>query len=139
MVVLATRAGNALSLFRPRLLVRNGSTHHALGPADAEAFPQESIGSTTWRNFIVWSLVGIGFYKFAPSPGENATITQWIKKISFPREFWAERNSKHAAQSQESAEHTLLVTDAKKERVHRYRYQQTTELASPFRGKVGEY
>ncbi|TFL01539.1 hypothetical protein BDV98DRAFT_567118 [Pterulicium gracile] len=137
-MAISRRAASAI-LRSGRVQTRKASTHAHPEVAEAEHYAQETIGSTTWRNFILYSLVGVGFYKFAPAQGEEVAVTRWIKSISFPTDFWVDHNSKHAALSKESAAHVLLVTDAKKERVHRYRFQQESELISPFRGKVGEY
>ena len=70
------------------------------------------------------SLLAVGFYKFAPAPGEDAGLTRWLASTATPREVWEYRNAKHLALVQRASADTLLTTDARRPPVHRYRYPQ---------------
>lgn len=77
-----------------------------------------------WRNTVLFSLLAAGFYKYAPEPSDDVYLTRWIAMYTAPRDLWLELNAKHTAQQQEVSDTAMLITDAKKPRVHRYRYPQ---------------
>jgi hypothetical protein len=78
-----------------------------------------------WRKSLVFSAIVVGFYKFAPAPDQDAYLTRWIARITPPREVWENLNVRHLRQAQQLSEETLLISDAKRPTVHRYRYPQS--------------
>lgn len=70
------------------------------------------------------SLVAVGFYKWAPSPGQDVYLTRWLAQYMTPRDFWASLNEKHLLLSQQASDDTILQADAKRPHIHRYRYPQ---------------
>lgn len=81
-------------------------------------------GGALWRNTFLLSLVTVAAYKYAPEPAEDVYLTRWIALYTSPRNLWLELNAKHTAMEQTNSEATMLFTDAKKPKVHRYRHPQ---------------
>ena len=81
--------------------------------------------SGVWRNFIIFGLAVVGFYKFAPSPTEDNYITRWIAHYKTPNKVWESINFNHLVMSAQGCDDVLLVTDAKRPPIHRYRYPQS--------------
>lgn len=73
---------------------------------------------------MLLSVLAVGFYKFAPAPGDDVYLTRWLAYYSTPREVWQALNVKHLALTQEASVGTLLVADAQPPRAHRFRYPQ---------------
>lgn len=105
---------------------------------DTTVYSKEVMGRTTYRNALLVALAAVGFYKFAPAPGEDVAVTRWIKQYSASREEILEQNANHTALSKASADSVMLSTDAKRERVHRYRYPQALDMVSPHLNRVGQ-
>ena len=80
--------------------------------------------SPIWRNFVLFSLFVVGFYKFAPSPNEENLVTKWLEHNATPREVWARLNLQHLRLTAESCRDRLIIAEAKKAPIHRYRYPQ---------------
>ena len=80
--------------------------------------------SPIWRNTLIASLVTVGAYKYAPEPGDDTYLTRWIALYQTPRETWLEINAVHTAKQQEASTYNILLSDARKEPAHRYRYPQ---------------
>ncbi|KAF8647097.1 hypothetical protein AX16_006931 [Volvariella volvacea WC 439] len=119
---------------------RNASTAshgHEEHHHDDAQYPKEGFGGAVWRNTILAALVGVAFYKFAPEPGKDVYLTRWIAMYTRPSTEWLEINAKHAAQQQDVSDATILFADAKKPRIHRYRFPQVLDQASPFLVPVG--
>ncbi|KAG5646313.1 hypothetical protein DXG03_003910 [Asterophora parasitica] len=120
---------------------RNGSTsshsHHEEHHDDGH-YPKEGFTGPIWRNTALAALVIAASYKYAPEPTEDVYLTRWIALYTTPREYWFEQAVKHTALSAADSDDTLLVTDAKKPPVYRYRYPQSFENYSPFLTPVGE-
>jgi hypothetical protein len=81
-------------------------------------------GGPFWRNTVLASLLAVAAYKYAPEPTDDTFLTRWIALYTTPRDQWLDMAAKHTAQSVDISEITLLVTNAKKPPVHRYRYPQ---------------
>lgn len=69
-------------------------------------------------------MVAVAAYNYAPEPGDKAYLTRWIALYQTSREAWLETNARHTAKQLEASEQTMLLNDAHKEPVHRYRYPQ---------------
>ncbi|KZT19904.1 hypothetical protein NEOLEDRAFT_1183005 [Neolentinus lepideus HHB14362 ss-1] len=106
--------------------------HHDIAPARPEGFT-----SPGWGYLIALSAAVVAFYKYAPAPGDEAYITRYIKHYTHNAEEWERINIKHLFLSKESQESALLVADARPPVVHRYRYPQMLERASPHLQRVG--
>ena len=77
-----------------------------------------------WRNTLIASLLLAAAYKYAPEPGDDVYLTRWIALYTTPRDLWTELATKHTAMSLDLSETKLLLNDARKPLVHRYRYPQ---------------
>jgi hypothetical protein len=77
-----------------------------------------------WRNTALFSVIVVGFYKFAPSPGEDVYITRYLAQFKTPRERWADINTKHAIYAAGASDGLLLQQSATRPYAHRYRYPQ---------------
>ncbi|KAG5652238.1 hypothetical protein H0H81_005732 [Sphagnurus paluster] len=119
---------------------RNGSTsshsHHD-EYQDDHHYPKEGFAGPFWRNTVLSGLAIVLAYKYAPEPTNDTYLTRWIALYTTPRDQWLDMAVKHTAMSAESSETTLLITDAKKPTVHRYRYPQAFDQISPFLTPVG--
>ena len=73
---------------------------------------------------MLFGLAVAGFYNFAPTPGEDAYLTRWIAHYKPQKELWENINFQHLLLSAKGSDETLLVTDAKRPPIHRYRYPQ---------------
>lgn len=85
---------------------------------------QPGFGSPIWGYAMLCSLLAVGAYKYAPEPTGDVYLTRWIAMYTSPRNLWLDLNAKHTALQQDISEGNLLLSDAKKPRVHRYRYPQ---------------
>ncbi|KAF8070263.1 hypothetical protein FPV67DRAFT_1668136 [Lyophyllum atratum] len=116
----------------------SSSTHaHHEEHYEEHQYPKEGFSGPFWRNTVLASLFAVAAYKYAPEPTEDVYLTRWIALYSPSREQWLDMAAKHTALSVESSETTLLVTNAKRPPVHRYRYPQLLDQSSPFLTPVG--
>ncbi|KAJ3506728.1 hypothetical protein NLJ89_g6705 [Agrocybe chaxingu] len=104
---------------------------------DSTVYPAESFGGRFWRNVVLVSIAGAVGLKYAPEPSENVYLTRWIAMYTAPRDYWLSLNAKHTAQQEEYARVGLLVNDAQRPPVHRFRYPQMLDQASAFLVPVG--
>ncbi|KAF9047277.1 hypothetical protein BJ165DRAFT_1081353 [Panaeolus papilionaceus] len=104
---------------------------------DSTVYPAEGFGNAFWRNVVLISLAGVAAVKFAPAANDEVYLTRWIAMYSSPRDYWLELNAKHTAQQAKVSEDHLLVSDAHRPAVHRFRYPQAMVQASPFLNPVG--
>jgi len=102
-----------------------------------EGYSREDFSNPIWRNTVIATLFAVAAYKYAPEPGDNAYLTRWIELYKTPRETWFEINARHTARQQEVSADNILLSDAKKEARHCYRYPQILEQSSPFLNGVG--
>lgn len=84
----------------------------------------EGFATPFWRNTVLFSILTVGFYKFAPAPGEDVYLTRYIAQFQTPREIWAAINEKHVNAATVAGEELLLQHSATRPRTHRYRYPQ---------------
>lgn len=80
--------------------------------------------SHVWGKSILAITGVLAFVKFAPSPDEDNYVTRAIAHYSTPPEYWTELNLKHLYLTTEKQAEALVIADAKKPPVHRYRYPQ---------------
>ena len=125
-----------LSTFVPK---RNASSsaHEHGHHEEPHDYPKEGFSGPFWRNTALASLLVAAAYKYAPEPSEDVYLTRWIALYTSPRDLWTDLAAKHTAMSLDQSETKLLVSDAQKPPVHRYRYPQSFEHASPFLTPVG--
>ncbi|KAI0686360.1 hypothetical protein BC835DRAFT_1256643, partial [Cytidiella melzeri] len=129
---------SALVLRRPASSAAHEDHHeHHDHYEDTTVYPQESFSNKTWRNWALGGLAVALFYKFAPTPGDDAYLTRWISLYSTDKSLWADRLQKHLLLSAEGQVQSLIVADAKRPPVHRYRYPQSMEQHSAFSIPVG--
>jgi hypothetical protein len=79
---------------------------------------------TFWRNSILTALVAVGFWNYAPAPGEDVYLTRWIAMYHTSTEEWLRLNLKHLVQSQQESQGIRLLTDARRPPMYRYRFPQ---------------
>ncbi|KAJ3477315.1 hypothetical protein NLI96_g10541 [Meripilus lineatus] len=119
-----------------RGLATHGAEEHAAESTNV-AFPKEDFSSPVWRNFILFGLAVVGFYKFAPSPDESNYVTRLLEHNAVPREVWSKLNLQHLLLSAEGQQNTLTIADAQRKPIHRYRYPQSFEQHFPHCQRVG--
>ncbi|KAI9442439.1 hypothetical protein H4582DRAFT_1928418 [Lactarius indigo] len=100
--------------------------HH---DADAASYPKEGFASAGWTYTIIAALGIVGFYKFAPSPGEDNYVTRYISHYFTPSGSWASTNDRHLELDNDQS--------GQRPHVHRYRYPHSLEVASAFAVPVG--
>jgi hypothetical protein len=81
-------------------------------------------GSAFWRNVLLISIAGVVGVKLAPSADKDVYLTRWIAMYKTPASYWETLNAKHTAQTEEQAHVHILLSDAQKPPVHRFRYPQ---------------
>ncbi|KAI6000477.1 hypothetical protein EDD15DRAFT_2232436 [Pisolithus albus] len=116
-------------------LTRRFSSHTPYSREDV--LPETGFFTPFWRNTILLSFAAIAFYKWAPRPGEEAILTQWLAHHSTAAEFWARVNEQQLLRSQRMTVNTVLQTSAQRPGMVRYRYPQMLEQGSPHLQPVG--
>jgi len=106
---------------------------------DSTVYPPEGFVNAFWRNVLLLSIAGVATYNYAPRAGENVYLTRWIKMYMTPREHWLDLNAKHTAQQMEVSHARMLMNDAQKPAIHRFRYPQALIQSSPFLHAVGSH
>ncbi|CCF49653.1 hypothetical protein NDA11_003826 [Ustilago hordei] len=139
-------------------IVRAGTSSSSASAADEE-YPSENFGAPIWRYTFLGAIAVFGLYRIstlhadphpsrASSSGRSAPgnesednlhsegqqkpwLTRYIEHWSTPTSVWKERNARHLELVKEKAEERLLFQDAERPPVHRLRYTQIFEQASP--------
>ncbi|OBZ68131.1 hypothetical protein A0H81_11904 [Grifola frondosa] len=111
--------------------------HHHEEYHDNNVYPKEDFLTPFWRNFIIFSAGVVAFYKYAPAPSNDAYLTRWISQYATPAEVLERLGYKHLLLSAEQSVDNLIMADAKRPPVHRYRYPQRFEQYSPHVQPVG--
>ncbi|EIW82992.1 hypothetical protein CONPUDRAFT_164010 [Coniophora puteana RWD-64-598 SS2] len=137
----------AATLLRPRAtqgaltaVNRRHSHHDSHGHAAEEsvAYPAEpGFNTPLWRGTILFGLLAVGFYKFAPERGDDVYLTRYLSYLSTPRDVWARLNERHLELSQEASKNIMLQANAKRPDMHRFRHPQTIVAGSPHCNPVG--
>ncbi|KAF9071082.1 hypothetical protein BDP27DRAFT_1446572 [Rhodocollybia butyracea] len=126
-------------VFSPLIRQRNASSshedHHV--EEDSTVYPKEGFTSPAWRRFFVVSILAGVAIKFAEEQSEEAFITRWIAMYTTSSEKWLDMNAGHTALSKGSAETVHLITSASRPPMHRMRFPQMLDNASPFNVPVG--
>ncbi|THH30949.1 hypothetical protein EUX98_g3262 [Antrodiella citrinella] len=88
------------------------------------SFPKEDFSSRVWGKTAIAALAFVAFYKFAPSPGEENYITRLLTQSQETAEYWRKVNLQHLFLSATERSDNLVIADAQRPPVHRYRYPQ---------------
>ncbi|KZT63767.1 hypothetical protein DAEQUDRAFT_815457 [Daedalea quercina L-15889] len=145
---LARAAG---AIFKPRqaapplFRTRSASSHaheehqddHHGEAHDSTPYSKEGFSGPFWKGLVIAGFGVVGFYKYAPGPGDDTLLTRAIASYSTPAQVWEKLSYKHLLQTVEVADDSLLVAEAKRAPVHRYRYPQRFEQSSPHLHPVG--
>ncbi|KAJ4468222.1 hypothetical protein J3R30DRAFT_3560256 [Lentinula aciculospora] len=130
-------------VFSPLLRQRNASTsqsdhhgHHHV-EEDTTVYPKEGFATPAWRRFFVVSMIVGAAYQFAPEPSEEAFVTRWLAMYTTTSEKWLDMNVRHTALSKDIADGVELFATATRPPVHRMRFPQMMDNASPFNVQVG--
>ncbi|KAJ3794739.1 hypothetical protein GGU11DRAFT_729746 [Lentinula aff. detonsa] len=130
-------------VFTPLIRQRYASTSHGDHHGqhhieeDATVYPKEGFATPAWRRFFVVSIIAGAVYQFAPKPSEEAFITRWLAMYTTTSEKWLDMNVRHTALSKNAAEGVNLLTTASRPPIHRMRFPQMMDNASPFNVPVG--
>ncbi|KAK1224225.1 hypothetical protein PQX77_012882 [Marasmius sp. AFHP31] len=147
--MLTKAAARAALLARPRALSpsvstisrRHGSssTHHDEHHEehDSTVYPPEGFSSPVWRNGVIVSVLAVLAWQYAPEPSEEAYLTRWMAMYKTPKEKWLAINASHTAQSKQIAEQVETFDLGVSAPVHRLRFPQLLDQASPFCNGVG--
>jgi len=140
-------AKSALCAARPRAIylscaqrrnVSSGSHgHDELHNPDAASYPKEGFASAGWTYTLIAALGIVGFYKFAPSPGEDNYVTRYLSHHFTPSGSWASTNNRHLELTTSLQEAVQISQSGQRPHVHRYRYPQSLGVASAFSVPVG--
>jgi len=132
------RSKTILSTQRRTASSSNDHGHHE-EHHDSTVYPVEGFGNAFWRNVLLLSLAGVATYKYAPRADDDLYLTRWIKMYTNSREHWLQLNAKHTAQQMEVSHTGMLLSDAQRPAVHRFRYPQALIQRSPFLNAVGSH
>ncbi|KAI0001381.1 hypothetical protein BJV74DRAFT_820261 [Russula compacta] len=108
--------------------------HHGV---ENTSYPKEGFTSAGWTYTIIAALGVIGFYKFAPSPGEDNYVTRYISHYFTPSGSWAATNDRHLEMTASLQEAVQISQTGQRPHIHRYRYPHSLGVASAFSVPVG--
>ncbi|KAI0256206.1 hypothetical protein BJV78DRAFT_1117949 [Lactifluus subvellereus] len=103
----------------------------------ASSYPKEGFTSAGWTYTVIAALGIVGFYKFAPSPGEDNYVTRYISYYFTPSSSWATTNDRHLELTTGLQEAVQISQTSQRPHIHRYRYPHSLEVASAFSVPVG--
>ncbi|KAI9507896.1 hypothetical protein F5148DRAFT_1200935 [Russula earlei] len=112
----------------------NHEEHH--GEENA-SYPKEGFTSVGWTYTIIAAFGIVGFYKFAPSPGEDNYLTRYIAHYFTPSESWAATNDRHLELTTVLQDAVQISQTGQRPHIHRYRYPHSLAVASAFSVPVG--
>ncbi|KAJ9475123.1 hypothetical protein PHBOTO_005183 [Pseudozyma hubeiensis] len=152
---LAVAAAAPVRSLHSTRIVRAGASSSS---AADEEYPSENFGAPIWRYAFLGAIATFGLYRIstlhadphpsrASSSGRSAPgnesednfhdddakpwLTRYIEHWTTSPSVWKERNARHLELVKEKAEERLLFQDAERPPVHRLRYTQIFEQASP--------
>ncbi|ETS61684.1 hypothetical protein PaG_04183 [Moesziomyces aphidis] len=155
---LASASASARSLHTTRTVRAGASSSSSSAAAADEEYPSEGFGAPIWRYTFLGAIAAFGLYRIStlhadPHPsrasssgrsapgneseddlhveGQKPWLTRYIEHWTTPSSVWKERNARHLELVKEKAEERLLFQDAERPPVHRLRYTQIFEQASP--------
>ncbi|GAK63140.1 uncharacterized protein PAN0_002d1343 [Moesziomyces antarcticus] len=151
-------SASARSLHTTRTVRAGASSSSSSAAAADEEYPSEGFGAPIWRYTFLGAIAAFGLYRIStlhadPHPsrasssgrsapgnesednlhveGQKPWLTRYIEHWTTPSSVWKERNARHLELVKEKAEERLLFQDAERPPVHRLRYTQIFEQASP--------
>ncbi|KLO18395.1 hypothetical protein SCHPADRAFT_845163 [Schizopora paradoxa] len=136
---------SSLSVVRQRRWASSGDHHHE-DTHDSTVYPKEGFTGPFWRNILIIAGVCTGVALFAPSdllPGasSDAEDAPWLTRViahnAPSKETWQKLNERHLQQTEQHAQNTHLVQNAKPSLVHRFRYTGGFDQVSAHRLPVG--
>ena len=86
--------------------------------------------SAGWTYTLIAALGIVGFYKFAPSPGEDNYVTRYISYYFTPSSSWAATNDRHLELTANLQEAVQISQTGQRPHIHRYRYPQCVCILS---------
>ena len=86
--------------------------------------------SAGWAYTLIAALGIVGFYKFAPSPGEDNYVTRYISHYFTPSSSWAATNDRHLELTVNLQEAVQISQTGQRPHIHRYRYPQCVSILS---------
>ena len=88
--------------------------------------------SPAWAYTLIAALGIVGFYKFAPSRGEDNYVTRYISHYFTPSSSWAAVNDRHLELTANLQEAIQISQTGQRPHIHRYRYPQCVSSFSVF-------
>jgi hypothetical protein len=102
--------------------------------------------SSGWTYTLIAALGIVGFYKFAPSPGEENYVTRYISHYFTPSSSWAAANDRHLELTANLQDAIQISQTGQRPHIHRYRYPQCvfcilsfSHLFSMLNGCIGRW
>jgi hypothetical protein len=86
--------------------------------------------SAGWTYTLIAALGIVGFYKFAPSPGEDNYVTRYISYYFTPSSSWTATNDRHLELTTNLQEAIQISQTGQRPHIHRYRYPQCVYILS---------
>ncbi|KAI9282593.1 hypothetical protein BY458DRAFT_125646 [Sporodiniella umbellata] len=100
----------------------------------AEHHPQESFGTSAWRNTTIAVVAGLVWYRvdqhLTHSGDEKHPFTRWIEYHMTTKEQNDNINAAHLAGAEAAAEYKLFAQEAQRPLIYRMRYPESFERAS---------
>ncbi|KDN51380.1 hypothetical protein K437DRAFT_254787 [Tilletiaria anomala UBC 951] len=141
---------------------RQSADAHSSSPSSSgdEYVTNEGFSAPIWRNTFFLLIAGVVAYRLSEMQASTSSahsshvnadehddseeaadtrpfLTRYIAYYTTPADVWKRRNAKHYELVKEEAEKKLFFQDAERPPVHRFRYPQTFEQASPHGLPVG--
>ncbi|KAI8374945.1 hypothetical protein EDC96DRAFT_497364 [Choanephora cucurbitarum] len=127
----------ASRLFQKTSLLRQSVRGYATESKQAtQEFPVESFGTNAWRNGVIAVVAGLVWFRvdqhMTGSGDEKHPFTRWIE---YRMMTTAEENDKvnhtNLAGAEAAAQYKLFYQEAQRSPIHRMRYPEAFERASP--------
>ncbi|KAI8330064.1 hypothetical protein BC941DRAFT_441413 [Chlamydoabsidia padenii] len=100
----------------------------------AEEFPAETFATSAWKKAAAVVALGAVVYNVDQSmakSGSKNVITQWVELVMTPTEKNNQVNEAFYTNSQNMADYRLVYQEAQRAPIHRMRYPESFERASP--------
>ncbi|KAI8338867.1 hypothetical protein BC941DRAFT_421435 [Chlamydoabsidia padenii] len=104
-------------------------------PASGEAVTEETFGNNVWRNTIVLAIAGVIWYRvderLTDQGDEKHPFTRWIEFHMNKSHENDEIAEAQLANANKIADYRLVYQEAQRPPIHRMRYPESFERASP--------
>ncbi|CAO3597044.1 unnamed protein product [Absidia cylindrospora] len=99
-----------------------------------EEFPAETFGTSAWKKTAIVVALGAVWYNVDQSlakSGNKNIVTKWVEFVMTPSDENNDINESFYSHSQNLADYRLVYQEAQRAPIHRMRYPESFERASP--------